>query len=203
MITTQQVADSIGASTARVNKYWPLIVDALIRAGIDSPAVEQAVIATVGTEVPNLALVAEYGGPGDFNNREPGTKLGDALGNTAIGDGYRYRGRGWLQLTGRGNYRAAGAAVGQPLENSPEMALDAPVAADVLAWYFRTRGVAAAAERGDWRAVRRLVNGGYNGWDRFTAVLGKLGIDASGTTAGGVGIGLLALGGLAWVAFRR
>lgn len=200
MIAASSVADSTGAPASRVNQYWPLIVNALRKRGIDSTAVEQAVIATVGTEVPGFQLVAEYGGAGDFANREPGTKLGAALGNTEAGDGYRYRGRGWLQLTGRGNYRAAGNAIGSNLENNPDAALTAPVAADVLAWYFDTRGVASAAERGDWRAVRRLVNGGYNGWDRFTDVLGKLGISASGAAAGGLGV--LLAGGVAWLMLR-
>lgn len=198
MIGTQEIVDSTGAPASRVNQYWPLIVDALVREGIDTPAVERAVIATVGTEVPDFRLIAEYGGPDDFDNREPGTSLGKTLGNTQAGDGYRYRGRGWLQLTGRGNYRAAGAAIGAALENSPDLALQAPYAARILAWYFRVRGVAAAADRGDWRAVRRLVNGGYNGWDRFEAVLGRLGV-----SGGSVGASVLVLAGVAWLLLRR
>lgn len=200
MLTAAQVTDSTGAPASRVSQYWPLIVAALQRRGIDTAAVEQAVVATIGTEVPGFQLVAEYGSPDDFQNREPGTRLGATLGNTQVGDGYRYRGRGWLQLTGRGNYRSAGNAIGTLLEQSPDLALTPSVAANVLAWYFDTRGVADAANRGDWRAVRRLVNGGYNGWDRFTAVLGHLGIS---TTAAVGGVGLLLAGALAWLILRK
>lgn len=199
MLSNQAVADSTGAPVSRVSAYWPIIVASLRARGIDTPAVEQAVVATIGTEVPDFRLITEYGGPDDFANREPGTSLGKALGNTQVGDGYRYRGRGWLQLTGRGNYRAAGNAVGVDLQEAPDMALTASVAADVLAWYFDTRGVANAAQAGDWRAVRRLVNGGYNGWDRFSAVLANL-----GTASAAVGgLGILLVGALAWLFLRR
>lgn len=94
---------------------------------------------------------------------EPHTRVGAKLGNTQEGDGPRYKGRGWIQLTGRANYRAAGQALGLPLEDQPELASDVATAARVAAWYWRTRGCAPLADAGDFVALTRKINGGTNG----------------------------------------
>jgi predicted chitinase len=108
---------------------------------------------------------ADYLSRYDFNTN---------LGNTEPGDGLKFKGRGFVQLTGRANYDAAGKALGLFLADSPELALDPKTAARVLAWFFKTRHVADAANAQDWMKVRRRVNGGLNGWDRFHALVGAL-----------------------------
>ena len=70
-----------------------------------------------------MAPIYERGAKAYFNKYEPGTKIGKALGNTAKGDGYRYRGRGFVQLTGRANYRKFG------IEDNPDKALEPDIAA--------------------------------------------------------------------------
>jgi predicted chitinase len=160
-----------------VATYWPQIEQALAQEGINTPRVRAGVAATVGTEVYGFAPVAELpsdrnGGTTDcpqfFWKYEPGTRKGKVLGNTKSGDGYRYRGRGFIQLTGRYNYRVYGKRLKLDLENNPDEALEPVVAARVLASYFKnTPGLVEACEQENWREVRRLVNGGYNGWDHF------------------------------------
>ncbi|MGO2878518.1 MAG: glycoside hydrolase family 19 protein [Halomonas sp.] len=89
---------------------------------------------------------------------------GGRMGNTEPGDGHRYRGRGFTQLTGRDNYTAASEALGIDLVNNPDMAADPEVAAKVATWYWQNRGgLSEAAQRGDTREVTRLINGGHNG----------------------------------------
>jgi predicted chitinase len=164
-----------------VATYWPLIEEALTLEGINTPCVRAGVAATVGTEVYGFAPVAELpsdanggasGNPRYFSNYEPGTKKGKLLGNVKSGDGYRYRGRGFIQLTGRYNYRVYGQRLKLNLEKNPDDALDPEVAARVLASYFgKTPGLVEACGQENWREVRRLVNGGYNGWDRFHALV--------------------------------
>ncbi|WP_445157662.1 glycoside hydrolase family 19 protein [Halomonas sp. E14] len=89
---------------------------------------------------------------------------GGRMGNTEAGDGYRYRGRGYTQLTGRDNYTAASEALGIDLVNNPDLAADPEVAARVATWYWQNRaGLSEAAQRGDAREVTRLINGGHNG----------------------------------------
>ena len=68
--------------------------------------------------------ISEYGSPPYFAKYDAGTTLGKALGNTIPGDGYRYRGRGYVQLTGRANYAKAGAKIGVDLIKHPELAMD-------------------------------------------------------------------------------
>lgn len=91
------------------------------------------------------------------------------LGNTEAGDGVRYKGRGCLQLTGRANYAAAGKALGLPLEQNPERAVDLDVGFRVAAWYWTTHGLNELADRGESAAISRKVNGGYNGLGDRTA----------------------------------
>jgi putative chitinase len=98
-----------------------------------------------------------------FDKYEPHTKIGKNLGNTQVGDGFRYRGRGYVQLTGRANYVKAGKALGLDLVAKPDLALDPVVAATVLVrgcgngWF--TGKKLADYLPGDYVGARRVVNG--------------------------------------------
>lgn len=81
------------------------------------------------------------------------------LGNTEPGDGVRFRGRGFIHLTGRRNYAAAGEALGLELEQEPDIAGDLEVAARVAAWFWRTRGLNELVDVGDHRGVTQAING--------------------------------------------
>lgn len=84
-------------------------------------------------------------------------------GTEATGDGHKFLGRGVIQLTGRGNYRAVGPWVGLDLENHPEQA-EAPANAVAIAYAFWTRnGCNQHADRDDVVAVTKAINGGLNG----------------------------------------
>lgn len=85
-------------------------------------------------------------------------------GDIASGDGWRYRGRGILQLTGRGNYRHAGEVLGYNLEELPELVSDQPVIAALTAGlYWSTRGCNELADAGDFVAITKKINGGTKG----------------------------------------
>lgn len=85
------------------------------------------------------------------------------LGNTQVGDGYRYRGRGIIQLTGRANYRTYGALTNVDLENRPELASRPDVACAVAGHYWNSRNLNARADNDDVKAITRAINGGFNG----------------------------------------
>ncbi|MGV5221532.1 glycoside hydrolase family 19 protein [Pseudomonas aeruginosa] len=99
-------------------------------------------------------------------------------GDEASGDGWRFRGRGLLQITGRANYRLVGEALGEPLEAEP-WRLEQPVpAARSAAWWWAGHGLNELADRGEFAAITRRINGGLNGhaerlalWQRARAVL--------------------------------
>ena len=93
---------------------------------------------------------------------------GTRNGNHEKNDGWRYRGRGYIQLTGRANYRKFGKAVGIDLERHPELAKPAPGAWKVAAAYCATRSrggktVFEWADEGNTKLVTRLINGGHHG----------------------------------------
>jgi hypothetical protein len=164
-----RIAHIIGANAENLEQNWPPLETALEECGIADRSTVIAAIATVVTEV-GLAF-------------EPINERGDAayfaqydgrLGNTAPGDGAKYHGRGYIQLTGRANYRQYGQKLGIPLERRPDFALKPKVAAAVLAHYFKDRGIHASAAKGDWQQVRRSVNGGLNGWTTFHGLVTKL-----------------------------
>lgn len=85
------------------------------------------------------------------------------LGNTQPGDGVRYKGRGFIQLTGRANYRAAGADLRVDLENNPDFAADPKMAARTAVWFWNKKGLSPKADQGDIHGITRAINGGYNG----------------------------------------
>ena len=165
------IAGALKCPPANVKRYWPAIQSACVENGLTDRASVIAVLATVGTEVASFEPINEYGGTEYFSKNYDGRA---DLGNIHPGDGARYHGRGFIQLTGRVNYRGYEQKLGVPLEEQPELALDPAVAARILGRYFKDRGIAADARKGDWQAVRRKVNGGLNGWDRFDALVTSL-----------------------------
>jgi predicted chitinase len=88
------------------------------------------------------------------------------LGNTVKGDGYKFRGRGFIQLTGRANYAAASKALGINLVDNPDLATDPAIAARIATWFHqKNKKLVNASRGGDIRTARKLVNGGLNGID--------------------------------------
>lgn len=83
------------------------------------------------------------------------------LGNTQPGDGAKFFGRGLLQLTGRGSYRAIGKIVGLPLEDRPELAISPLYALAIAAAEFQHLGCLPWCDKNNIEAVTKRVNGGY------------------------------------------
>ena len=94
------------------------------------------------------------------------------LGNKGPPDGEKFRGRGFIQLTGRINYREYGDVIGlgNELVDNPELANQADIAAQLLAAFLKDREkrIRDAVKNDDLITARRLVNGGSHGLDRFT-----------------------------------
>jgi putative chitinase len=94
------------------------------------------------------------------------------LGNTGPPDGASFKGRGFVQLTGRSNYRHYGPLLSTPadLEAQPALAADAATAAALLALFLGDRElqIKDALLHHNMQAARRLVNGGSHGLEPFT-----------------------------------
>ena len=82
------------------------------------------------------------------------------LGNTEEGDGWKYHGRGLIQLTGRDNYRNCGQALGIDLISNPELLAEPSGAALSAGWFFNKHGLNQLADIGDFVLMSKRINGG-------------------------------------------
>ena len=129
------------------------------------------IIATAWHETAfTMQPITELGKKSYFDKYNAGTKIGAALGNTLPGDGYRFRGRGYVQITGRRNYQRASAATGVDLVANPDKALDPAIAATIIVkgmtqgWFTGNK----LADYTNYRDMRRVVNG----TDKATTISG-------------------------------
>lgn len=85
--------------------------------------------------------------------------------NVSSGDGWRYRGRGLIQLTGKANYIQAGKALGVDLIKNPDWLTTAEGATMSAAWFWDMRSLNELADKQHFRTITRRINGGLNGLD--------------------------------------
>lgn len=164
LTTPEEVSEILECSLEDCKVYLPGILSAMKKYDIADNMVLIGLLATIRIETGGFKPVHEWGGESYWKRYEERADLG----NVNPGDGVKYHGRGYIQLTGRANYSTYGKKLGVDLENNPDLAMDPEISAQVLACYFKERGVADAAREADWRRVRKLVNGGYHGWDVFS-----------------------------------
>ena len=115
---------------------------------------------------------------------------GGRMGNTEKGDAYKFRGRGYIQLTGKNMYGEAGNAIGVDLLNNPELAASPDVAAKVATWYWQKQKrsgdtAGSAARRGDVRKTTEIINGGLNGLDDRERLFGAYKTEIASARDGG------------------
>lgn len=185
----QQFQKAAGLSVGLAARWFQPVDAAMREFGITAPADQAMFIAQAGHEsdgftavVENLnytpaALVATFG---KRISQQQAAALGrtsahparqdaianlvysNRLGNKAAGDGWKFRGRGLIQITGLENYRTCGAALKLDLVTSPELLEQERHAARSAAWFYTSKGCMAY---GDILSVTRIINGGLNGID--------------------------------------
>jgi putative chitinase len=99
---------------------------------------------------------------------------GGRMGNTDDGDGYKYRGRGYIQLTGRDTYRQIGKIVGIDLEGNPDLASQVATAPKIACAFWTWKNINPACDNADFTAVTQKINGGTNGLSDRLAWLSKV-----------------------------
>lgn len=160
------IADVFQCPLSQTQTYLPGVLKAMDKWKILDRLTLIGLCATIRIETGGFQPINEMGGTKYFTKMYEGRK---DLGNTQKGDGARFHGRGYVQITGRANYAEYGKKLGisNQLVSNPELALSPVYAAEIIARYFKDRGVDAACRAKDWRKARKLVNGGYNGWEEF------------------------------------
>lgn len=146
---------------------FDLLKSKLEKYGIYSDLTMIGALATIRTEVGRAYMpINEYASGSAYEMRKD-------LGNDTPGDGVKYKGRGYIQLTGKNNYKNYGKVLGLDLVANPDLALKPDVAMEIFVTYFKDRKIQSFCDLKDWQKVRKLVNGGLNGWDVFSSVIGQ------------------------------
>ncbi len=206
MITRAQLLAIMPNAAPAAPQYLRPLGEAMGRYAIDRPARQAAFLAQLAHESGQLRRVQEnlnyaWDGlrkvfPRHFRSdaeaqaydRQP-ERIANRVyanrmlnGDEASGDGWRFRGRGPIQVTGRENYRKAGQALGIGLESDPDRMLDPATGCLAAAWFWHSRGLntlADADSENGFREITRRINGGFLGleerihyWERARQVLG-------------------------------
>jgi hypothetical protein len=175
LFTPERVAALFpGARREAIEAHLPLVLEALAAEGLADPPMVLAALATIRAETAGFLPIDEAVSAWNTPPDGPPYSLYDHradLGNRGPGDGAAYRGRGFVQLTGRDNYRRIGQRLGIDLEANPELAQEPRTAARILAAFLRQQEprLRAALASDDLAAARRVVNGGSHGLEAFTS----------------------------------
>ena len=157
--------------TSNIATNLPYVTAALAAFGLTDANMIAVALGTIRAETEGFVPIAEL--PSHFNTL-PGQAAFSAyegrLGNKAPGDGGRYRGRGFVQLTGRENYEKFGKVLNIPLAENPDSACAPEVAACLLAAFLdaNREKLVKALSKNDLKAARKVVNGGSHGLERFS-----------------------------------
>jgi peptidoglycan L-alanyl-D-glutamate endopeptidase CwlK len=164
-----------GVPVGNIQENLPFVLQALADAGLGDKNMILMALATIRAETGNFTPLSEFkskfntspgGHPFDlYDNRKD-------LGNQGAPDGANFRGRGYIQLTGRANFLEHGQAIGlgTQLIDEPTLANQPDIAAKLLASFLKSKEqkIRNALAAGDLKTARRLVNGGSHGLDQFT-----------------------------------
>jgi peptidoglycan L-alanyl-D-glutamate endopeptidase CwlK len=175
-VTVAEVAKMFpGVPVKNIETNLPFVLDALNAAGLGDKNMILMALATIRAETGNFTPLSEF--QSKFNTAPGGAPFGlydnrRDLGNQGPPDGANFKGRGYIQLTGRSNYQVHGAAIGlgNQLITNPALANQPDIAAKLLASFLKSKEsqIRSALARNDLRTARKLVNGGSHGLDQFT-----------------------------------
>ena len=164
-----------GVPVKNIEQNLPFVLQALADVGLGDTDMILMALATIRAETGIFMPISEFkskfntsplGHPFDlYDNRKD-------LGNQGAPDGASFKGRGYIQLTGRTNYQVHGSAIGlgNQLVEDPELANQPDIAGKLLASFLKSHEpqIRSALAKGDLKTARRLVNGGSHGLDVFT-----------------------------------
>jgi len=119
------------------------------------------------------AIANEYARkPEKIGNRVYANRMGN--GNETSGDGFKYRGRGLIQLTGKSNYRACGEDLGIDLLKLPDLIISDPeICVKTACWFWNRNNLNSLADQDDIKTITKRINGGFNGLEDRQRLLAR------------------------------
>ena len=166
-MTPVQLAKATGARIDRATEWLPVIESAMLEFGINTQQRQAMFLAQIGHESGGMRYTVEIWGNTAAQISYEGRKN---LGNTQVGDGFKYRGRGLIQTTGRYNYEATAKALGIDCVNNPDLLAEPENAARSAAWWWQSHNLNKYADADDCRGCTKVINGGYNGLEQRLAL---------------------------------
>lgn len=165
------------ALSSNINKYLPYLNELMPKFGINTQLRCAHFLAQVAHESGELRYNTEIASGKAYDTG----RLAIALGNTpqADGDGQKYKGRGLIQLTGTTNYKKFNTYIRNELSenvdvlNNPEKVAEPRYAVMSACWFFKEHGCLALADKNEFRAITKKINGGYNGLSRRQVYLAR------------------------------
>src|SRR5262245_12775693 len=149
---------------AKRELYLPFINKIMEIYEIDTPLRASAFLAQIAHESAELKFMEELWGPTAQQKKyEPPSDVATALGNTQPGDGFRYRGRGPIQITGRANYKKYSDLLGVDLVGNPDLAATPQYAFSTAGLFWKSNGLNELADVQDFITITKRINGGLNG----------------------------------------
>jgi putative chitinase len=157
-----------------IKQNLPIVLGSLVKSDVTGKPMVLTALATIRAETESFEPIPE--GQSRYNSSPNGHPFDlydhrRDLGNMGRPDGLLYRGRGYIQLTGRFNYAKYGArlGMGDDLILQPDLACKPDIAADLLVAFLqdKQRAIEEAILHQELATVRRLVNGGSHGLERF------------------------------------
>jgi predicted chitinase len=144
----------------RVSSILPYLLATCEEFEINTPLRLSAFIAQIAHESAEFKWMEELWGP---TKAQLAYEFSRSLGNTQKGDGFRYRGRGPIQITGRANYTSFGEKLKLPLIDNPNLAARLDVGLRVAGQYWCSHDLNKLADKRQFDAITRKINGGLNG----------------------------------------
>lgn len=149
---------------AKIEEYFKHLLKTMEKFEINTKLRMSAFLAQVAHESYQFKYMEEIWGPTDQQKKyEPPSTLAVKLGNTEKGDGFKYKGRGPIQCTGKSNYEQAGKYFKEDFVKFPEKVATSEWAFMIAGWFWDTRKLNALADKSDFLAITKKINGGTNG----------------------------------------
>jgi putative chitinase len=132
----------------------------------------QALMRTWPSRFPDSAIAMKYAyHPEAIANKVYGGRMGNGVEES--GDGWKYHGRGLIQLTGKENYANCGSGLGVDLLSNPNLLNTPEYAALSAGWFWNKKGLNALADAGDYETMTKRINGGVLGLEDRKAKIAK------------------------------